>query len=147
MPSYLYIQKNKPEYQELIKPYEERIEQTGKLLHGKFIMNCRVSMIKDIEKLKIKNGVLDNACLVYSMWNGYKTQDEQTIKFLDKIKELGIPIIDGHTSGHADYIAMQKLLEMTQADKVIPMHTENKKGILEYTDKAIILEDMQSIKI
>lgn len=61
-------------------------------------MNCRSSMWRDVEKLKLKNTVLDNACVVYSMWEGYKTQDEPTIKFLNKMTELNIPVIDCHTS-------------------------------------------------
>mgnify|MGYP006971252995 CR=1 FL=1 len=31
-------------------------------------MNCRVSMWRDIQKLKLKNKVLDNCCVVYSLW-------------------------------------------------------------------------------
>lgn len=30
--------------------------------------------------------------------NGYKTQDESTMKFLEKMQELNIPIIDLHVS-------------------------------------------------
>lgn len=41
---------------------------TGKALHGKFIMNVRISMLRDIEKLKLKSKVLDNCCLIYSLW-------------------------------------------------------------------------------
>lgn len=32
--------------------------------------------------------------------NGYKTQDEPTIKFLQKMDELNLPVITCHTSGH-----------------------------------------------
>lgn len=41
---------------------------TGKALHGKFIMNVRISMLRDIEKLRLKSKVLDNCCLIYSLW-------------------------------------------------------------------------------
>lgn len=61
-------------------------------------MNCRVSMWRDIEKLKLKNKVLDNAVICYSIWEGYKLQDEPTIKFLEKMDELNIPVITCHTS-------------------------------------------------
>ena len=98
LPSYLYRLRNKEPYCKYIEPYLNKIKQTGQKLHGKFLMNCRVSMWRDIEKLKLKNKVLDNCCVIYSLWEGYKTQDEPTIKFLDKMAELNIPIITCHTS-------------------------------------------------
>ena len=70
LPGSVYIKKDKEEYKKYIEPFQERINETGKLLHGKFIMNIRVSMLKDIERLKDK--VLNNCCVVYSMWEGYK---------------------------------------------------------------------------
>ena len=39
-----------------------------------------------------------NCCVVYSLWEGYKTQDEPTMKFLEKMQELKIPVITCHTS-------------------------------------------------
>ena len=73
--------------------------------------------------------------------NGYKTQDESTMKFLEKMQELNIPIIDLHTSGHADYLTLLEVINTTQAKAVIPIHTEAKEKIKEYTDNAVILED------
>lgn len=113
---------------------------TGKALHGKFIMNVRISMLRDIEKLRIKSKVLDNCCLIYSLWDGYKEEEEYK-QFLSRIAELGIDIISLHTSGHADYIALKQVIDITNPEAVIPIHTENKHGIKQYTDKAVILED------
>lgn len=94
LPSYLYRMRNQEPYKQYIEQYSSKIKQTGQKLHGKFIMNCRASMWRDIEKLKLKNKVLDNCCVVYSIWDGYKTQDELTMKFLNTMSELSIPIID-----------------------------------------------------
>lgn len=58
LPSYLYRMKDKEPYCKYIDPYLNKIKQTGQKLHGKFIMNCRASMWRDIEKLKLKNKVL-----------------------------------------------------------------------------------------
>lgn len=105
-------------------------------------MNCRASMWRDIKKLKEKSKVLDNACVVYSMWEGYTIQDEPTIKFLEEMKKLNIPVLYNlHCSGHADYLTIQKIISITKAKAVIPIHTENKEGIKQYTDNAVILED------
>lgn len=60
-------------------------------------MNVRVSMLRDIEKLKLKSKVLDNCCLIYSMWLGYKEEDIYK-EFLSKMEELNIKVIDLHVS-------------------------------------------------
>ena len=142
LPSNYYIKKDMEEYKQYIEPFQERINETGKLLHGKFIMNIRVSMLNDIERLKTKNKVLDNCCVVYSMWEGYK-KEEMYKKFLNKMKELNIDVYSLHVSGHADYTAFNEVIETTKPDAVIPMHTENKEKIKDFTDKAVILNDME----
>lgn len=97
LPANNYIKKDLPEYKQYIEPYQEKINVTGKKLHEDFIMNVRVSMLRDIERLKNISKVLNNACVVYSMWDGYK-EEEIYKKFLDKMKELDIDVISLHTS-------------------------------------------------
>ena len=140
LPSNTYIKREMEEYRQYIEPFQERINETGNLLHGKFIMNIRVSMLKDIERLKDK--VLNNCCIVYSMWEGYKREDMYK-NFLDKMKELEIDVFDLHVSGHADYTAFNQVIDIAKPDAVIPMHTENKEKIKDFTDKAVILNDME----
>lgn len=111
-------------------------------------MNCRASMWRDIKKLKEKSKVLDNACVVYSMWEGYATQDELTMKFLEEMKKLNIPVLPNlHVSGHADYLTIQKIISMTRPKAIIPIHTENKEGIKQYTNNAVILEDGETYEL
>ena len=141
LPGSVYIKRDREEYKKYIEPFQNKIGETGKLLHGKFIMNIRVSMLKDIERLKDK--VLDNCCVVYSMWEGYQ-KEEIYKKFLDRMKELNIDIYSLHISGHADYTVFNQVIEITKPNAVIPMHTENKEKIKDFTDKAIILEDMET---
>ena len=64
-------------------------------------------------------------------------------KFLNKMKELNIDVYSLHVSGHADYTAFNEVIDITKPDAVIPMHTENKKKIKDFTDKAVILNDME----
>ena len=69
LPSYLYRMRNKEEYKPYIEPYKHKIRQTGRILRNqKFIMNVRISMLRDIEKLRLKSKVLDSCCLIYSLW-------------------------------------------------------------------------------
>lgn len=143
LPGNVYIKKDNEEYKKYIEPFQKRINETGKLLHGKFIMNIRVSMLNDIERLK--ESVLNNCCVVYSMWEGYQ-KEEIYKKFLDRMKELNIDIYNLHVSGHADYTAFNQIIEITNPNAVIPMHTENKEKIKDFTDKAVILEDMETFE-
>lgn len=140
LPSNTYKKREREEYRQYIELFQERINETGNLLHGKFIMNIRVSMLKNIERLKDK--VLNNCCIVYSMWEGYKRENMYK-NFLDKMKELEIDVFDLHVSGHADYTAFNQVIDIAKPDAVIPMHTENKEKIKDFTDKAVILNDME----
>lgn len=49
--------------------------------------------------------------------------------------------------GHADYTAFKQLFDITKPEIVIPIHTEDKYKITEYTDKAVILNDMETLDI
>ena len=57
---------------------------------------------------------------------------------------MNIDIYSLHVSGHADYTAFNQVIEITKPNAVIPMHTENKEKIKDFTDKAVILEDMET---
>ena len=110
-------------------------------------MNIRVSELNDVIKLSLKSKVLNNACVVYSMWLGYLEQDEQYKNFMDKMKELGIDVIYLHTSGHADYEAFKMLFDITKPKVAVPIHTEDKYKIKEFTQNATILEDGEILEI
>lgn len=69
LPSFIYLLKDKPEYQQYIEPFKEKMKYTGRALHGKFIMNIRVSMLRDIIKLKEKSKVLTKPVVIWSIWN------------------------------------------------------------------------------
>ena len=139
--------RSKEEYKPYIEPYKHKIRQTGRILRNqKFIMNVRISMLRDIEKLRLKSKILDNCCLIYGLWEGYKEEEEYK-QFLSKIAELGIDIISLHTSGHADYTALQQVINITKPNEVIPIHTEVKEKIKEYTNKSVILEDGEIYKV
>ena len=74
----------------------------------KYAMQVKVSMLDDI-MLLYEKGLITNACLIYSMWDGYIERQEKLSKFIDKVKEMGIEFDKIHTSGHADITAMKKV--------------------------------------
>ena len=85
--------------------------------------------------------------ITYSMWSGYlkggKCEDKNIVDFLsghDDFTQL-------HTSGHAYVETLAKLIEMTQPEVIIPMHTESADEFAEvpefaaYKNRVRVLRD------
>ncbi len=124
-------------------PFEDRCNSM--IVANDFTMLVKTSMLKDIKMLKEK-GVITNACLIYSMWEGYL--EKKSFKdFIDGIKDLGISFKIIHTSGHGDNTARKIVNEITKPKKVIPIHTENKEIAKEVFKNAIILDDNEILEI
>ncbi len=86
-----------------------------------FVMLVRPRMRGYIEKLH-KSLDLQGATLVYSMWSGYKKNDEMKA-FLDGLKGLGVEVVDLHTSGHASTEDIELLKQTVCADEYVSVHT------------------------
>lgn len=85
-----------------------------------YCMLIRDTMLSDLQH--IKN--LKEAGFIYSIWNGYKKL-EKTKEILDFAQSEGMRIVDFHTSGHACIKTLQRTIECSQPQKIIPIHTEN----------------------
>lgn len=63
------------------------------------------------------------SCIIYSMWNGYlkggRKENSTIVDFLD-----GRDIKKIHTSGHASVECIQRLIELTCSERIIPVHSE-----------------------
>lgn len=112
----------------------------------KYAMNVKVSMLDDIKKLKEK-GLITNACLIYSMWNGYIEKEDKLKNFINEIKDMGIEFKEIHTSGHADITSMKKLNEIINSDNTIIIHTENREKGKNIFNNVIDLKDNKIFKI
>ncbi|MDD6491434.1 MAG: MBL fold metallo-hydrolase [Firmicutes bacterium] len=88
--------------------------------------------------------------LIYSMWKGYlkgDKEDKDITRFIDDFayKQL-------HTSGHAYVETIQKLLEKTEPDMIIPMHTEkadefrSMEEFKEYRTRVKVLQDGETLE-
>ena len=87
-----------------------------------FVMCVRTSMLEYLKGLaKIMS--FDNGVLVYSFWSGYKETDEMKT-FLAECEKLGLTVVTLHTSGHADYDTIKRLVETVNPTEIIPIHTE-----------------------
>ena len=113
--------------------------------NNKYALMVKTSMIEDVEKLYNKNHIT-NACLVYSMWEGYKEKEEMK-NFFEELKKYGIcDIIDMHTSGHADKETIS-LLNALKAKKVVPIHTTKKEKLTNILDNVYLLEENEMIDV
>ena len=100
---------------------------SSKMLFKPFAMNVRPSMINDLKMFKSKN-ILTNACLIYSMWGGYK-EKEDIKKFIKEADNLGITLIEKeiHTTGHASRELINEIIEIADSSKVYMIHTTLKE--------------------
>lgn len=87
----------------------------------------------------LKNkGLLPDATLIYSLWEGYLEEDN----FWEK---NSVPVIHVHCSGHAYRDDLIRLVEAIKPKKVIPNHTFCPQEFRKmFGDKAMLLEDGKS---
>jgi len=100
--------------------------KTDSFFGRKYAMQVKVSMLDDIEKLNEK-GLITNACLIYSMWDGYIEKENKLKDFISKLEKMNIKFIKLHTSGHADIESMKKLNDIVNPNSTIIIHTESKE--------------------
>lgn len=93
----------------------------------RFTMTVRPSMLGYMRKLSEKID-LSGATLIYSMWNGYK-QNEDMAEFLSAVKSLGMIVVDLHTSGHASAEDIELLKKTVLADEYVTVHTHPKQFV------------------
>lgn len=78
-----------------------------------------VVLIRESMVYEIKNRIeMDESCLIYSKWKGYK-EEPKTAKFLENFDK----VIDLHTSGHADIPSIIEFVNTINPKKIIPIHT------------------------
>ena len=110
-----------------------------------FTMEVKESMLVDI-KMLYKKGLLKNACLIYSMWEGYAKEKKLT-NFFNELKLMNIEIINLHTSGHADTKAFKKINDLVNPNQTIIIHTEDKQKASNLLNNIISANDNEYIEI
>lgn len=111
---------NPKRYEEL-KKYR-RMGQDG-IAKARFVMCVRSSMLRYLQSLSTKMS-FNGGLLIYSMWSGCRTQPE-IVAFLAACEEMGLRVVQLHTSGHADADTIRTLIERVHPGEIIPVHTEN----------------------
>ncbi|MCL2188656.1 MAG: hypothetical protein FWC16_04865 [Defluviitaleaceae bacterium] len=116
--------KNHFRYQ-MLQQYPTAKINKREIATSRFAMCVRTSMLNYLKSLQGKISFADGA-LIYSMWDGYKTQPAFA-EFLHFCEESGLEVIPQHAGGHADEKAIRELIDHTNPTKIIPIHTENAK--------------------
>ena len=132
------------QYKKYFAKYGSKKIGERKIAGEKFVMCVRSSFKSYLQKLNsIKP--LAGSVLIYSMWDGYKEQ-QPTQDFLDFAENLGIKIVDIHTSGHADRNDLQKFLARLNPQHIIPIHTVNTEWFIEnYGDDKVVTEEIFNV--
>lgn len=88
----------------------------------RYTMLVRPSMLDYLRKLDCTAHIF-GATLIYSMWNGYKDR-EDVKEFLADMQDMGVNIIDLHTSGHAFAEDIELLKKTVNAKQTVCVHTD-----------------------
>lgn len=99
-----------------------RIGKDG-IAKSRFVMCVRSSMLRYMQSL-LEQTSFEGGLLIYSMWSGYRKQPEMKA-FLCACEDMGLKVIELHTSGHADADTIKRLIAHVKPTEIIPVHTEN----------------------
>lgn len=108
------------------------------LCRHRFVMLVRGSEpIKRYIEGILNYRTLTGATMIYSLWRGYMEYNA-TKEFLGWCREIGMNIVQIHTSGHADRQALQAVIDRTHPDQIVPVHTEHPDLLAGMKDKKSI---------
>ena len=129
---------------EILKNYPKNKIGKNEIANKNFMMCIRSSMKQYLEN-RSKEFSFEGCVLFYSMWEGYKKQENMK-EFLKFMEEKGVKTISLHTSGHADEKDFDKLIKKVEPEIIIPVHTENSEWFKRYENCEVIY-DKNIIKI
>ncbi len=101
-----------------------------------FVMLARANRNPNFEigRFEERMRAMKNPFITYSMWKGYlkggTAEDPAIVNFMNGYMEKE-HMEELHTSGHAYVETLKKLMDMTQPDVIIPMHTEDSRAFEE----------------
>ena len=123
---------------EILKNYPKNKIGKNEIANKNFMMCIRSSMKQYLEN-RSKEFSFEGCVLFYSMWEGYKKQENMK-EFLKFMEEKGVKTISLHTSGHADEKDFDKLIKKIEPEIIIPVHTENSEWFKRYENCEVICD-------
>ena len=101
-----------------------------------FVMLARPNRNPNMETGRFEERIsqMRDPFITYSMWTGYlpgkKAEDPAVVRFMDGYMDKShMEVL--HTSGHAYVETLKKLMDMTDPEVIIPMHTGDAKAFEE----------------
>jgi len=101
----------------------------------KVIMLVPPSMLKDLEKCGLHDGVF-----IYSLWDGYRNTSYQQA-FEQTLKNSGFELKAKHTSGHATVGDIKRVMNGLNPKKIVPIHTMQPNVFKGYSNKVEVQVD------
>ena len=131
-----------------LENYQKNKIGKNEIANSNFMMCIRSSMKQYLEN-RSKEFSFKDCVLFYSMWEGYKKQENMK-EFLKFMEEKGIEIISLHTSGHADekdFDKYKKFLNTDNTDNCIIFRHKNRTKIFDNPEeKEEYIEQFKKIK-
>ena len=134
-------------FNEIGKDYAKRFStfhisrQKLEEIQHEVVMLSRPSMLVDIEKINLKNGVF-----IYSLWSGYRSSDYQQ-RFEKYLEKVGFDLEILHASGHANIADIKHVIQDLNPKKVIPIHTMHPSDFLSLTNKTELKGDGERFSV
>ena len=132
-----------------VEPFKNLSNKKNNNVHKEYVMIVKTSMLSDI-KNNLKK-YRDKACLIYSLWTGYKDIKRQNNlkmqQFIRDLDKMHIKEIDLHASGHADRETLKLINDIIRPKKTIGIHTTYNQNLLQVFDNFIIINDREILKV
>lgn len=117
---------------EMLQKYSDVKIGKNEISQTSFLMCVRSSMKNYLSKLN-ELVSFEDSVLFYGMWKGYLDKPE-TKEFIEFMESKGVKVHILHTSGHADSMTIDKLIEDVKPKRIYPVHTENAGWFDRYQD-------------
>ena len=123
------------------RPFEISVEELKASKKGVFLI-FRESLLADIRRI----GNFEDSVLIYSMYKGYMREPRfEAIK--EFLKDNGIALKVIHTSGHATFQDLKKLVSALRPETVVPIHTFEPQMYSKFHDNVRLLPDGEALAI
>lgn len=120
--------------------YAQKREPTGPAdledMASSTVLVFRPSMLSDFKKTTC----LDGARLISSMWSGYVHENNSDLL---EMTRMGIERDHVHTSGHATVDELQQFVDGIDADRIVPIHLQDREGFSKLSDRVDFKDDHQ----
>lgn len=72
----------------------------------------------------LRTGSLVDGVVVWSLWSGYLAEPSG-VRLQEALASAGVPLVQHHTSGHANIADLRRLVEAVAPREIVPIHTEH----------------------